>query len=157
PTAIGVYPVILTVHFSGNFTLTKPVTFTISNPSFVGFRLPDFLTSAGTTNDPRLMLQMGANGTGTTANRFNATLEVDATGTGTWVPYNHFVGITDANPNYSFRDSWITDAPLPVRDSSSPSGVPQAFSSGQLTLSPPAVYMKADPRATRFGIFQMDG
>src|SRR5207249_3758003 len=31
-----------------------------------------------------------------------------------------------------------------------------AFSSGQLTLSPPAVYIKADPRATRFGVFQMD-
>src|SRR5262249_26252680 len=26
----------------------------------------------------------------------------------------------------------------------------------QLTQSPPAVYMKADPRSTRFGIFQMD-
>jgi hypothetical protein len=103
------------------------------------------------------MLQMGANGTSATANRFNATLEVDASGNGTaWVSYNHFVGIADTNPNYSFRDSWITDAPLPVRDSSGPTGVPQAFSSGQLTLSPPAVYIKADPRATRFGVFQMD-
>src|SRR5439155_25074495 len=112
--------------------------------------LRDFLTSAGSPNNPRLMLQMGANGTSKTANRFDATLEVDASGNGTvWVPYNHFVGINDPA-------SWITDAPLPVRDSASPSGAPQAFSSGQLTLSPPAVYMKADPRATRFGIFQMD-
>src|SRR5207302_1322777 len=156
PTTAGVTNVTISAtnqHGIGSATLVL----TIANPNFVGFRLPDFLTSAGTPNNPRLMLQMGANGTSTTANRFNATLEVDATGTGTWVPYNHFVGITDTNPNYSFRDSWITDAPLPVRDSSSPSGVPQAFSSGQLTLSPPAVYMKADPRATRFGIFQMDG
>src|SRR2546430_3627637 len=148
PTTPGVYNVILTVTFTGNCTLNKPVTFTISNPSFVGFRLPDFLMSAGTPNNPRLMLQMGANATTTIANRFNATLEIDAGG-GTWVPYNHFVGVNDPA-------SWITDAPLPVRDSASPSGAPQAFSSGQLTLSPPAVYMKADPRATRFGIFQMD-
>jgi hypothetical protein len=129
------------------------VTFTVvlsPAQTFVGFRLPDFLMSAGSPNNPRLLLQMGANGTSTTANRFDATLEVDASGNGTaWVPYNHFVGINDPT-------SWITDAPLPVRDSASPSGAPQAFSSGQLTLSPPAVYMKADPRATRFGIFQMD-
>jgi len=149
PNTPGVYSVTLTVTFTGNCTLTKPVTFTISNPSFVGFRLPDFLMSAGTTNNPRLMLQMGANGTSTTANRFNATLEVDATGTGTWVPYNHFVGVNDSA-------SWITDAPLPVRDSGVLTGAPQAFGTGQLTQSPPAVYMKPDPRATRFGIFQMD-
>lgn len=149
PTTAGVYPVTLTVNFTGNCTLNKAVTFTISNPSFVGFRLPDFLMSAGTTNNPRLMLQVGANGTGTTANRFNATLEVDATGTGTWVPYNRFVGVNDSA-------SWITDAPLPVRNSGALSGAPQAFGTAQLTQSPPAVYMKADPRATRFGIFQMD-
>jgi hypothetical protein len=111
--------------------------------------------SAGLPNNPRLMLQMGANGTTAPANRFNATLEVDA-GAGTWVPYNHFVGITDTNPSYSFRDSWITDAALPVRDSLVSAGTPRAFDTAQLTQSPPAVYMKADPRATRFGIFQMD-
>jgi hypothetical protein len=126
------------------------VTFTINAPAFVGFRLPDFQTLAGVTYTPRLMLQMGANGTSATANRFNATLEVDASGNGTaWIPYNHFVGIND-------NASWISDAPLPVRDSSGQTGVPQAFSSGQLTLSPPAVYIKVDPRATRFGVFQMD-
>src|SRR5438876_6124040 len=71
PTTAGTYSVTLTVNFTGNCTLNKVVTFTISNPSFVGFRLPDFLMSAGTTNNPRLMLQVGANGTSTTANRFN--------------------------------------------------------------------------------------
>jgi Putative Ig domain. len=158
PTAGGTYPVTLSATYNGGCgTITKPVTFTINAPAFVGFRLPDFQTPAGSGYTPRLMLQMGANGTSSTPNRFNATLEVDASGNGTaWVPYNHFVGIADTNPSYSFRDSWITDAPLPVRDSSGPSGVPQAFSSGQLTLSPPAVYIKADPRATRFGVFQMD-
>jgi hypothetical protein len=156
PSAPGTYSVGLTVVFNGNCTATKTVTFIVNAPTFVGFRLPDFQTPLGAGYTPRLMLQMGANGTSTTANRFNATLEVDATGTGTWVPYNHFVGIADTNPNYSFRDSWITDAPLAVRDSSGPSGVPQAFSTAQLTLSPPAVYMKADPRANRFGVFQMD-
>ena len=129
-------------------TITKTVTFTINAPVLAGFRLPDFQTPAGTGYTPRLMLQMGANGG---ANGFNATLEVDASGgLGTaWVPYNCFVGINDVT-------SWITNAPLPVRDSSGPSGVPQAFGSAQLTQSPPGVYMKADPRATRFGIFQMD-
>ena len=92
-------------HGTGSATLV----ITIAAPSFVGFRLPDFLMSAGTPNNPRLVLQMGANGTSTAANRFNATLEVDAGG-GTWVPYNHFAGINDTA-------SWITDAPLPVRDS----------------------------------------
>jgi hypothetical protein len=142
PTTAGLYSVTISAtnqHGTGSATLV----ITIVAPSFVGFRLPDFLMSAGTTNNPRLMLQMGANAT-----RFNATLEVDA-GSGTWVPYNHFVGINDST-------SWITDAPLPVRDSAALTGAPQAFGTGQLTQSPPGVYMKADPRATRFGIFQMD-
>src|SRR5262249_8835345 len=108
----------------------------------------------------KLMLQMGANGTTTTANRFNATLEVNAgtVATPIWVPYNHFAGIADTDPNYSFRNSWINDAALPVRQSLSPSGAPPAFATSQLTteVPAPAMYMKADPRATRFGIFQMD-
>jgi hypothetical protein len=123
---------------------------TISGPPnglFVGFRLPDFLTPAGSPKNPRLMLQMGAT-QGTTPHPFNVTLEVDA-GSGTWVTYNRFVGIVDPA-------SWITSAPLPVRDSGALTGVPQAFSTAQLTGSPPAAYMKADPRSTRFGIFQMD-
>ena len=157
PTTPGVYSVVLTVNFTGNCTLNKPVTFTINAPALVGFRLPDFLTSASSPNNPKLMLQMGANGTTTTANRFNATLEVDAGG-GTWVPYNHFVGIADTNPNYTFRDSWINDAALPVRQSLLSNGTPRAFGTAQLTteVPAPAAYMKTDPRATRFGIFQSD-
>jgi len=100
------------------------------------------------------MLQMGADGTTTTANRFDATLEVLVPGLApgtesSWVPYNRFVGINDSA-------TWITDAPLPVRDSGGLTGAPQDFVSAQLTQFPPAVYMKADPRATRFGVFQMD-
>jgi hypothetical protein len=150
PTVTGTFGVTLSAT-NGNGTGTATLTLTINPPPnglFVGVRLPDFLTPAGVGYTPRLMLQMGAT-QGTTANPFNVTLEVLVPGTTTWVPYNRFVGIGDSA-------SWITDAPLPVRDSAGSSGVPQAFSVGQLTLSPPAVYMKADPRATRFGIFQMD-
>jgi len=159
PTIANTYTVTLQATYNGQCgTLTKNVTFTINPPSLVGFRLPDFLMTTGSPNNPKLMLQMGANGTTTTANRFNATLEVDATGTGTWVPYNHFVGIADTNPSYSFRDSWVNDAALPVRQSLSSNGTPRAFGTSQLTteVPAPAAYMKADPRATRFGIFQTD-
>jgi hypothetical protein len=160
PTVSGVYSVILTVTFSGNCTRMKTVTFTIIPPSLVGFRLPDFLMTASSPNNPKLMLQMGANGATTTANRFNATLEVNAGTvlTPVWVPYNHFTGIVDTGPNYSFRDSWINDAALPVRQSLSSNGTPRAFGTSQLTteVPAPAAYMKTDPRATRFGIFQSD-
>ena len=160
PTTTGTYTITLSAT-NANGTGTATLTLTISLPPlarFVGFRLPDFLTPPGAGFTPRLTLQMGATDPGG-AHPFNATLEVDASGgLGTaWVPYNHFVGITD--PSYAVKDGWITNAPLPVRDSSGPSGVPQAFSTAQLTLSQPpgpAVYMKADPRSTRFGIFQMD-
>ena len=104
------------------------------------------------------MLQVGATQSAA-AHPFNATLEVDASDpphtVPIWVPYNRFVGIDDTT-------SWITDAPLRVRDlpgsspAPSPFPSPPAFSAGQLIQSPPAVYMKADPRATRFGIFQED-
>ncbi len=85
PTAIGTYPVTLSATYNsgGCTTITENVTFTISLPpasTFVGFRLPDYLMSSGTPNNPRLMLQMGANGATTTANRFNATLEVNGLG-----------------------------------------------------------------------------
>ena len=160
PTTAGTYTITLSAT-NGNGTGTQPLALTINTPAlarFVGFRLPDFLTPAGAGYTPRLMLQMGATDP-LGAHPFNATLEVDASGgLGTaWVPYNHFVGVT--NPSYAVTDGWITNAPLPVRDSSGPSGAPQAFSTAQLTLSQPpgpAVYMKADPRSTRFGIFQMD-
>jgi hypothetical protein len=156
PTTPGVTNVTISATDShGNFG-SNTLVITIVLPNFVGFRLPDFVLSAGTPNNPTLMLQMGANGA-TVANRFNATLEVDAGG-GTWVPYNHFVGIADTNPNYAFRDSWINDAPLPVRQSLASDGTPRAFGASQLTteVPAPASYMKADPRATRFGIFQID-
>jgi Putative Ig domain len=152
PTAAGTYnPVTLSAVINSGqcTTIFKNVTFTINAPVFAGFRLPDFQTPAGVGYTPRLMLQMGANGTAATSNRFDATLEVQVPGTSAWVPYNHFVGIND-------KTSWVTDAPLPVRDASGQNGVPQAFASAQLIQSPPGVYIKADPRATRFGIFQMD-
>jgi hypothetical protein len=160
PTTPNTYSITLSAT-NANGTGTATLTLTVSiapTGRFVGFRLPDFLTPAGAGYTPRLMLQMGATDP-TGAHPFNATLEVDASGGGgtAWVPYNHFVGIT--GPNYAVTDGWITNAPLPVRDSSGSTGVPQAFSPAQLTQSQPpgpAVYMKADPRSTRFGAFQMD-
>jgi hypothetical protein len=159
PTNVGTYAG--TVTATNKFgSATANMTIIIVGPNFVGFRLPDFLLTAGSPNNPKLMLQMGANGTATAANRFNATLEVNAgtVASPVWVPYNHFAGITDTNPNYSFRDSWINDAALPVRQSLTSTGTPRAFATSQLTteVPAPAMYMKADPRATRFGIFQTD-
>ena len=168
PTTVGTYSVTLSVT-NGNGTGTQPLTLTIGNPTptpipanaFVGFRLPDFPanpTPAPTPapNNRRLTVQIGST-QGGTAHPFNATLEVNAGDAVTplWVPYNHFVGINDSA-------SWITDAPLPVRDwpGSSPAPTPYpsppAFNTTQLTQSPPGIYVKADPRATRFGLFQED-
>ena len=146
PTTAGTYTGNISATNSKG-TSTATMTITIVAPSFVGFRLPDFQVTTGSGSNV-LKLQMGANGTA--ANRFNATLEVLVPGTTNWVPYNRFVGIND-------NTSWTTDAPLPVRNSNA-IGAPQAFSSAQLTQAgvPPAVYMKADPRSTRFGVFQMD-
>ncbi len=150
-------------------TPTPTPTPTASVPAtlFVGFRLPDFPGTSTPTPAPamhnmQLWLQVGAT-QGGTAHPFNVTLEVDASGNGTtWVPYNHFVGITD--PSYAVKDGWITNAPLLVRElpNSSPAPMPYpsppAFSADQLAMETPApaVYMKADPRSTRFGVFQMD-
>jgi hypothetical protein len=147
-----VYAVTIAAHNSKGWSNNATLTITLTVPSFVGFRLPDFLMPAGSPNNPKLMLQMGANGT-TLSNRFNATLEVNA-GTAltpVWVPYNRFAGIND-------QASWITDAPLSVRQSLSSDGTPRGFGASQLTteVPAPAAYMKADPRVTRFGIFQMD-
>ena len=121
PTTPNTYSITLSAT-NANGTGTATLTLTVSTAPtgrFVGFRLPDFLTPAGSGFTPRLMLQIGAtdlNG----SHPFNATLEVDASGgAGTaWVPYNHFVGITNAS--YGVKDGWITNAPLPVRDSSGP-------------------------------------
>ncbi len=151
PTAAGTYSVALSAT-NANGTGTLILTLTINPPAnglFVGLRLPDFLTVAGSPNKPRLMLQIGAT-QGATPHQFNVTLEVLDAVSGTWIPYNRFVGIDDSA-------SWITDASLPVRDSTVLAGTPPAFGTTQLTQSPlPAAYMKADPRSTRFGIFQMD-
>src|SRR5437667_9069622 len=113
PTVVGTFSITLSAT-NGNGTGTGPLTLTINPPPnglFVGFRLPDFLTPPGSPNNPRLMLQMGAT-QGTTAHPFNVTLEVLVPGTSpaVWVPYNRLVGIDDSV-------SWITNAPLPVRDS----------------------------------------
>ena len=154
PTATGTYNIQLSAT-NGNGTGTQPLTLTISNvPNglFVGFRLPDFQTPAGVGYTPQLMLQMGATDL-TGSHPFNATLEVDASDLHDWsrpVPYNRFVGVDDTA-------SWITNAPMPVRNAQNPTGTPPPFSTAQLTAAQlPAVYMKADPRSTRFGIFQMD-
>jgi Putative Ig domain len=158
PSVSGTYSsVILSVTCNSGSDI-KTVTFTITLPpipasAFVGFRLPDFLTPPGVppTYTPRLMLQMGAADL-IGPHPFNATLEVDASDNHDWsnpVPYNRFVGLNDPV-------SWITNAPLPVRDALTVAGLPRDFSTAQLTQTPPGVYMKADPRATRFGIFQMD-
>lgn len=122
-----------------------------TSPPFVGFRLPDLRTSPvpspSPSASPRVMLQFGADSPPAAAHPFNVTMEVDAGG-GTFVPYNHFIGINDLS-------SWINGAPIGVRDANS-TGTPRAFSAAQLTQVPPSCFMKADPRATRFGIFQMD-
>lgn len=175
PTTAGIYSITLSAT-NGNGSDTKILTLTISNPTptpipgnaFVGFRLPDFPANATpaptpAANNRQLMLQMGAS-QGGLAHPFNATLEVQIPGTTTWVPYNHFIGIAGDinNPNDGARASWVTDAPLPVRDlpGSSPAPTPYpsppAFNNTQLTQAPPGVYMKVDPRASRFGIFQED-
>ncbi|MBA3830791.1 MAG: hypothetical protein H0X34_02630 [Chthoniobacterales bacterium] len=138
---------------AGTF-VALPIPPASSTTPYVGFRLPDARTSPTPfptpTASPRLMLQVGASSPSAlpaTSHPFTATLEVD-TGGGVFVPYNHFEGISDTM-------SWINDAPIGVRDANS-TGTPRAFTATQLTQSPPASFMKADPRATRFGIFQID-
>src|SRR2546430_9666948 len=179
PTTAGTYTINLSAT-NTNGTGTQNLTLTISNPTptpipgnaFVGFRLPDFPANATpaptpAANNRRLMLQMGAT-KGGLPHPFNATLEVDASDPPhtlpAWGPYNHFIGVAGDvnNPNDGARASWVTDAPLPVRDlpGSSPAPTPYPsptpFNTTQLTESPPGVYMKIDPRSTRFGIFQED-
>ena len=118
--------------------------------NYVGLRLlPDYtLTPASSgSNRPQLTLQFGAD----TSHRFNATLECDAGG-GNWVPYNYFTGINDAN-------SWLNGVTIPVRTASSLVGTPNTsndqFNTGRFTQSPPSNLLKADPRSTRFGPFQL--
>ncbi|MEY2505922.1 MAG: hypothetical protein QOH01_251 [Verrucomicrobiota bacterium] len=150
---------------SANATLTSPPTATgqfvalptppasaSGNPgAIVGFRLPDYSypSPAPTpTSTPTVCLQIGA-ATGPSLaikNTFNATLEVDIGG-GTFVAYNRFIGINDAT-------SWITDDAVQLRTANSRNGSPRAFTASQWTQIPPPVFMKADPRSTRFGPIQ---
>jgi hypothetical protein len=121
--------------------------------NYVGLRLlPDYLlTPASSGNNPQLTLYFGTDAT----HQLNATMEYLAPGTtNTWVPYNHFIGINDSG-------SWIIGDTVPVRTASSLNGRPgsgDAFDNNavnRLRDSPlPDCLMKADPRATRFGIFQ---
>ena len=106
----------------------------------------------------RLMLQMGATQAGTHIRSMRRSKWMPQM-LHDWskpVPYNRFVGIDD-----SAFASWISGAPLPVRELPGSGLHPcdpchQLLILHELNASPPGVYMKADPRATRFGIFQMD-
>jgi hypothetical protein len=123
-----------------------------SNPgsidNYIGLRLLPDHTLVGGTN-PQLTIYFGTDST----HQLNATMEYNVPLTSFWVPYNHFIGINDPI-------SWINGDTLPVRTASNPSGAPDTsndrFNTGRLVQSPPSCLMKADPRATRFGIFQMD-
>jgi hypothetical protein len=121
--------------------------------NYVGLRLlPDYpLTPAASGSNPQLNLYFGTD----VAHQFNATMEYLISGTTSWVPYNHFIGINDSS-------SWINGDTVPVRNASSLNGRPSsgdAFdnNAGNRLTSDfplPDCLMKADPRATRFGIFQ---
>jgi hypothetical protein len=122
--------------------------------NYIGLRLlPDYtLTLATSGNNPQLKLYLGTDST----HQFNATMEYTPDAGTTWISYNRFIGINDPA-------SWITGDTVPVRTASSLTGLPasgDAFdnnASNRLTdPGPPACLMKADPRSTRFGIFQMD-
>jgi hypothetical protein len=125
--------------------------------NYIGLRLlPDYtLTPAipGMQN-PRVSLYFGTDST----RRFDATMEYNFPGSSPpiWVPYNHFIGINDSI-------SWINGAAVPVHSSDNLAGTPDntgtkpdQFNTARLTESPPYSFMKADPRSTRFGIFQID-
>ena len=135
---------------------------------YIGLRLlPDYtLTprSPPSGNFPQLVLYFGTDPT----HEFNATMEYTPDGIN-WVPYNHFSGIIDHAPAPAVTPtpipgSWINGATVPVHASASFSATPNPnttgtnndqFSAARLSDSPiPDCLMKADPRATRFGIFQ---
>jgi Tfp pilus assembly protein PilX len=119
--------------------------------SYIGLRLlPDKTLLPGV--NPQLRLYFGTDST----HQFNATMEYNVPGSAPaiWVPYNHFIGIKDPS-------SWMNGDTVPVRTASAPTGLPlitaDPFAPTRLTdVGPPACLLKADPRATRFGIFQMD-
>jgi hypothetical protein len=122
--------------------------------NYVGLRLlPDYtLTLATSGNNPQLKVYLGTDST----HQFNATMEYTPDAGTTWIPYNRFIGINDPT-------SWITGDTVPVRTASSLTGLPASGDAFDNNASnrlkdpgPPACLMKADPRSTRFGIFQMD-
>jgi hypothetical protein len=149
---VSTYPAVGSTSPPGGFErLPTSSTGTPINP-YVGLRiLPDHtLVGAASGNNPQVTLYLGTDST----HQFNATMEYNVSGTSNWVPYNHFIGINDPS-------SWMNGATLPVRTASSrspatPSSTVDQFNTGRLTQSPPSSLMKADPRATRFGIFQLN-
>jgi hypothetical protein len=137
------------------FEIMPPKSSGTAITNYIGLRLlPDYTltpASAGSQN-PRVSVYFGTDSTHT----FNATMEYNVAGTINWVPYNHFIGINDPT-------SWINGAAVPVHSSDNVAGTPDntgpkpdQFNTNRLTESPPYSFMKADPRATRFGIFQID-
>jgi len=118
--------------------------------NYIGLRLPDFLLGAGSPAAPVLSLYFGSDST----HPFNATMEYNVPGSSppVWVSYNRFIGINDPA-------SWINGDTIPVRNAGSSDGTPDStrdqFNTSRLNDAPlPDCLMKADPRATRFGIFQ---
>jgi Tfp pilus assembly protein PilX len=144
-------------------TATAPCGFEVLPPkssgtginNYIGLRLlPDYTLTPAIPGMqfPRVSLYFGTDST----HRFNATMEYNAPGTATWVPYNQFIGINDST-------SWINGAAVPVHSSDNLTGTPDntgtkpdQFNTARLVESPPYSFMKADPRSTRFGIFQID-
>ncbi len=149
---VSPYPAVGSTSPPGGFERLPTASTGTPINSYVGLRiLPDHtLVGAVSGNNPQVTLYFGTD----SAHQFNATMEYNVSGTTNWVPYNHFIGINDPS-------SWMNGATLPVRTANSrspptPSSTVDQFNTGRLTQSPPYCFMKADPRATRFGIFQMD-
>lgn len=149
---VSTYPAVGSASLPGGFERLPTASTGTPINSYVGLRiLPDHtLVGAASGNNPQVTLYFGTDST----HQFNATMEYLVPGTTSWVPYNHFIGINDPS-------SWMNGATVPVRIASTrspaaPSSTVDQFNTGRLTQSPPYCFMKADPRATRFGVFQMD-
>src|SRR5438132_6392747 len=140
------------------FERLPPPSSGTSIANYVGLRLPNFPLGAGSPSAPILGLYFGTLPT----QQFNVTMECTVDGGTTWIPYNHFVGITDRNSTTGgVTGSWMNGASVPVRVAGSTTGLPNSspnrdqFNAARLNDSPlPDCLMKSDPRATRFGIFQ---
>jgi hypothetical protein len=157
PAPAATAPPVGSATLPGFERLPPPSTGT-SIANYIGLRLPDFSLGAGSPAAPVLSLYFGTDPT----HQFNATMEYTPDAGTTWVPYNHFIGIIDRNSTISgVTGSWINGASVPVRAAGSTTGLPNSspnrdqFNAARLTDFPiPDCLMKADPRATRFGIFQ---